>query len=257
MIETMHVSADLIKARCLRLLIFFVVIAAFHVFPSVSGAEERIEEKVGKLLVNEFDPERITVQATGGGSFLYAKATGIVIEGVRIESVSLYAMMKEPPTDIKEDNKDNKYKLADLIYYSKGEVVVLEKDFADYTSKEIEDIKGFKNLECDFSKNGIRVSGSYTATFLFTFNIRMEVLSKLAFNDRGLCLTDTTLYVAGVKQPEYITAQLIGRINPLIEREKIPFPVRITNINFADDRIVITGNPKPLKDANVWNYTKI
>lgn len=252
----MHVSADLTKVRCLRLLIFVVVIAAFQVFPSISGAEVRIEEKVGKLLVNEFDPERITVQATGGGSFLYAKATGIVIEGVRIESVSLYAMMKEPPIGIKENDKDHKYKLADLIYYSRGEVVLLEKDFTDYTSKEIKDIKGFKNLECDFSKNGIRVSGSYTATFLFTFNIRMEVLSKLAFDDKGLNLTDTTLFVAGVKQPEYITAQLIDRINPLIKKDKIPFPVRITDIYFADDRIVITGNPKPLKNANVWNYTK-
>lgn len=252
----MQVSAKLLKARFLRLFIFLLVIAAIPVFSSISGAEVRIEEKVGKLLVNEFDPEQIVVQATGGGSFLYAKVTGIVIEGVRIESVSLYAMMKEPPLNIKEDDEDHKYKLADLIHYSRGEVVLLEKDFTDYTSKEIKDIKGFKNLECDFSKNGIRVSGAYNATFLFTFNIRMEVLSKLAFNDRGLYLTETTLFVAGVKQPDYITKQLIDHINPLIEREKIPFPVRITEIIFAEDRIVITGNPKPLKDANVWNYRR-
>lgn len=158
----MQVSAKLLKARFLRLFIFLLVIAAIPVFSSISGAEVRIEEKVGKLLVNEFDPEKIMVQATGGGSFLYAKVTGIVIEGVRIESVSLYAMMKEPPLNIKEDDEDHKYKLADLIHYSRGEVVLLEKDFTDYTSKEIKDIKGFKNLECDFSKNGIRVSGHTT-----------------------------------------------------------------------------------------------
>ncbi|MDD4159491.1 MAG: hypothetical protein PHO18_00925 [Synergistaceae bacterium] len=252
----MQISADLLKAHLQRFLISLLIIAVFCVFPSISSAEVRIEEKVGKLLVNEFDPERITVQATGGGSFLYAKATGIVIEGVRIESVSLYAMMKEPPNNISEYDKDRKYKLADLIHYSRGEVVLLEKDFKDYARKEIEDIKGFKNLDCDFSKNGIRVSGAYTATFLFKFNIRMEVLSKLAFNDSGLNLTDTTLYVAGVKQPEYITSQLIERINPLIAKEKIPFPDRITSINFTDDRIVITGDPKPLKDAKVWTYSR-
>lgn len=256
LIELMQVSVDFLKLRSLRLFIFLLVISAISAFPSISAAEASIEEKVGKLLVNEFDPEKIMVQATGGGSFLYAKATGIVIEGVRIESVSLYAMMKEPPNNIKEDDKNYTYKLADLIHYSRGEVVLLEKDFMDYTSKEMEDIKGFKNLECDFSKKGIRVSGSYNATFLFTFNIRMEVLSKLAFDERGLHLTDTTLFVAGVKQPDYITAQLIERINPLVEREKIPFPVRITEIKFADDRIVITGNPKPLENANVWNYSR-
>ena len=252
----MHISGDLLKARVLSIFILLFFIAVFSAFPKISAAQEPIEEKVGKLLVKEFDPERITVQATEGGSFLYAKVTGMVIEGVRIESVSLYAMMKEPPNNIKEGDKDVKYKLADLIHYSRGEVVLLEKDFKDYTSKEIEDIKGFKNLDCDFSKNGIRVSGSYIATFLFTFNIRMEVLSKLAFNDKGLNLTETTLFVAGVKQPEYITSQLVDRINPLIAKEKIPFPVRITDINFKEDRIVITGNPKPLKDANVWNYSR-
>ncbi len=252
----MHASVDILKARFLRFLFFCIAITALFIFPSNSNADVSIEEKVGKLLVKEFDPERITVQATEGGSFLYAKVTGMVIEGVRIESVSLYAMMKEPPNNIKEGDTDVKYKLADLIHYSRGEVVLLEKDFKDYTSKEIEDIKGFKNLDCDFSKNGIRVSGSYTATFLFTFNIRMEVLSKLAFNDNGLNLTETTLFVAGVKQPEYITSQLVDRINPLIAKEKIPFPVRITEINFKEDRIVITGNPKPLKDANVWNFSR-
>ncbi len=244
------------KGRILRLGLLFLMIASLNLFPSPAYAGERIEEKVGRLLVKEFDPERITVQATGGGSFLFAKATGVVIEGVRVESISLYAMMKEPPNNINVEDKDHKYKLADLIHYSRGEVVLLEKDFVDYTGREIKDIKGFKNLECDFSKSGIRVSGAYTATFLFTFNIRMEVLSKLAFDDKGLYLTETTLYVAGVRQPEYITSQLLERINPLIAKEKIPFPVRITKIDFADDRIVITGNPKPLKDANVWNYTR-
>lgn len=252
----MHVSADPSKVRSLNLFVFLFVIAALFIFPSASAAQERIEEKVGKLLVKEFDPEKLTVQATGGGSFLYAKAIGIVIKGVRIESVSLYAMMKEPPNEIDENDENHKYKLADMIHYSRGEVVLLEKDFREYTSKEMEDIKGFKNLECDFSKNGIRVSGSYVATFLFTFNIRMEVLSKLSFDERGLSLTDTTLFVAGVKQPEYLTSQLLQRINPLIERERIPFPVRISKIDFKDDRIVITGNPEPLKDSNVWNYSR-
>ena len=249
----MYSSVDVLRARFLRLLIFCLTIALFFVFPSISNAEVRIEEEVGKLLVKEFNPEKLMVQATEGGSFLYAKATGITIEGVRIDSVSLYAMMKEPPKDISQEDK---YKLADLIYFSRGEVVILEKDLEDYTSKEIEDIKGFKDLKCDFSREGIKLSGVYTATFLFTFNVKLEATSKLKFDDNGLYLTDTTLYVAGIKQPQYMTSQLLERINPLISKNKIPFPVRITDIIFLDDRIVITGNPKPLKDANIWKYSK-
>lgn len=249
----MYSSVDVLRARFLRLLIFCLTIALFFVFPSISNAEVRIEEEVGKLLVKEFNPEKLTVQATEGGSFLYAKATGITIEGVRIDSVSLYAMMKEPPKDISQEDK---YKLADLIYFSRGEVVILEKDLEDYTGKEIEDIKGFKDLKCDFSREGIKLSGVYTATFLFTFNVRLEATSKIKFDDKGLYLTDTTLYVSGIKQPQYMTSQLLERINPLIAKNKIPFPVRITDIIFLDDKIVITGNPKPLKDANIWKYSK-
>ncbi|MEG1551840.1 MAG: hypothetical protein RR355_06175, partial [Oscillospiraceae bacterium] len=44
-----------------------------------------VEEKVGDFLVNEFEPESILVQATEGGSFMYAKAKGVVIEGVRLD----------------------------------------------------------------------------------------------------------------------------------------------------------------------------
>ena len=249
----MHASVEVQRRRYLRLLIFCLLFASFFVFPSISNAEVRIEEEVGKLLIKEFNPEKLTVQATAGGSFLYAKANGITIDGVRIDSVSMYAMMKETPKDVAQEGK---YKLADLIYYSRGEIVFLEKDFSDYTSKETEDIKGFKDLKCDFSSEGIKVSGVYTATFLFTLNIRLEAHSKLEFNDKGLCLKDTTLYVSGIRQPKYITNQLLKQINPLIEKNRIPFPVRMTDIIYGNDRVVITGNPKPLKNADVWNYKR-
>jgi len=65
------------RGRFILLLLFLAFLAAAtFVGPSISEAQERIEQKIGKLLVKEFDPERLTVQATEGGSFLYAKATG-------------------------------------------------------------------------------------------------------------------------------------------------------------------------------------
>ena len=51
----MHASVDILKARCLRFMIFCIAITAFLIFPSNSNADVRIEEKVGKLLVKEFD----------------------------------------------------------------------------------------------------------------------------------------------------------------------------------------------------------
>jgi hypothetical protein len=47
-------------------------------------------------------------------------------------------MMKEHPNDINENDEDHKYNLQPH-FTIKGEVVLLEKDFTDYTRKEIEE----------------------------------------------------------------------------------------------------------------------
>ena len=233
--------------------IIALLFLAAALLPGVAFADMRIEEEVGHFLVKEFDPESIVVQATDGGSFLYAKASGIIIEGVRIESISMSAMMKEPPKNV--EGKDP-YKLADLIYMSWGEVIIKEKDIADYCRQETEDIKGFTDLKCDFTPEGIHISGVYTAKFLFTFKIRLSAITKVAFDNTGLYLTNAKFFINGVKQPDVMTDGLLKEINPLIKREKIPFPVRITMIYTTNDRIVLTGSPKKLTTDNVWKYTK-
>ena len=242
-------------ARYVRVLkpLALLFAAAAVLMPGASSADMRIEEEVGHFLVKEFDPESIVVQATNGGSFLYAKATGIVIEGVRIDSISMSAMMKEPPKNVA---RQDPYKLADLIYMSWGEVIIKENDIADYCRKEVEDIKGFTDLKCDFTPDGIHLSGIYTAKFLFTFKIRLAAVTKVAFDDSGLYLTNAKFFINGVKQPDAMTDGLLKEINPLIKREKIPFPVRITKIYTTDDKIVLTGNPKKFTTDNVWKYTK-
>ncbi|MEG1641925.1 MAG: hypothetical protein RR272_02310 [Synergistaceae bacterium] len=214
-----------------------------------------VEEKVGDFLVNEFEPESILVQATEGGSFMYAKAKGVVIEGVRLDSLSLYALMKSnfAGADIKNSDK---YELAEHIYMSRGEVVILEKDVLNYCKKETEDIKGFKDLNIDFTKDFVKISGVYVAKFVFTFNFRLSATAKLSFDSKGLTLTDVKLYINNVEQPESLSKMLVDKINPLIKPNKIPFPVKITDIIMTDDKIIFTGHPKPLKDVNEWRYKR-
>lgn len=217
-----------------------------------------IEEKVGRFLIHEFNPDDIEVQATGGGSFMYTQAHGIKIEGVRIESISLSAMMKSdfPGSDI--EHKD-KYELADMIYMSKGEVVVLQKDVDEYCRQELEDIKGFNNLKIDFRNNGIVFSGIYTAKFIFDFDIRLKATANVIFDKNGLNLTNVKLYINNVQQPESLAKLLTNKINPLIEPEKIPFPISKTKIITQDDRLIATGYPRSLSNnykCNIWKYSK-
>lgn len=243
------------KIRFLIKSIFIVFLLFFLFTPRIASANVRVEEQVGKLLVKEFAPESLLVEATNGGSFLYAKAKGIILEGLRIDSISVFAMMKEPPNNLVGDDV---YELADLIHMSRAEVVLLKKDVDNYCSTAVEDVKGFTNLKVDFSSEGIAVSGVYTAKFLFTFNIRLLAKSKLGFVNGDFSLVNTEFYISGVKQSQYVTNKLLEEINPLINREKIPFPININNIIMTDDKVVVTGKPKPLGGDSLckWRYKK-
>ena len=229
-----------------NIIITAIIIAILFCTAPSWAADERVEETVGKLLVREFNPESIFVQATNGGSFLYAKATGIMLEGVRIESISISAMMKGMPD---KQHTQDKYGLADMIYMSRGEIVLLTKDVNDYFKRTMDDIKGFKNLTCNFSKDGFKISGVYTAKFIFTFNIKLSAIGRLGIKEDGLHVVDTNFYIDGVKQPEMITKRLLQEINPLIKKKKIPFPIAFKEINMNGERVVITGNPQPLAKA--------
>ncbi|MEG1798761.1 MAG: DUF2993 domain-containing protein [Synergistaceae bacterium] len=238
-----------------KAVIVFVIMVTTLLFAAVTSYADtgRVEEMVGKLLVREFAPDSIYVQATNGGSFLYAKASGIVLEGVRIDNISISAMMKGMPG---EAQTRDKYGLSDMIYMSRGEIVLLTKDINDYFMKTMDTVKGFKNLKCVFSKDGFKISGVYTAKFIFTFNIRLSATGKLGIKEDGLHLVDTSFFIDGVRQPDMITKRLLAEINPLIKRKKIPFPVRLDEVKMSSDKIIITGQPRPLDSGSTWKYTK-
>ena len=240
--------------KTIKKTIYLLLLLLLVCMPNIASADIRVEERVGQLLVEEFEPESLLVQATEGGSFLYAKAKGVVLEGMRVDSISVFAMMKEPPHNI--SGKDV-YELADLIHMARAEVVLLKKDVDGYCSTAVEDVKGFTNLEVDFSSDKITVNGTYTAKFLFTFNIRMMAKAKLGFINGDFSLVDTVF----CKRHETVgifDRKVLKEINPLIKREKIPFPVNINNIVVTEDKIVVTGRPKPLQgdSLRVWKYAK-
>ena len=232
-----------------------VILSSFCFFAS-SACAAPVEERVGRFLVDEFNPERVSVQATEGGSFMYAHANGIDIEGMRLESISLYALMKSdfPGSDLKDKDK---YEIADMIYMSRGELVILEKDVHDYCRKEMEDIKGFRDMKIDFNKDGFKFSGVYTAKFLFTFNFRLSATARVSYDANGLNLTDVKLFINNVQQPDSLSKLLTDKVNPLINPEKIPFPVKVTDIIYKDDRIVFTGHPQELGEGSqIWTYAR-
>lgn len=232
-----------------------VFIILFQTAPlSASEAEMSVAAGLGGMLIEQFQPEKLEVTVSNGGSFVYAEATGAVIEDMRVEKIRVEAMMKEPPRDIRIEKK---YELADLIYFSKGEVVLLEKDVNDYFVKNFEDIKGFTNMRCDFSTRGFSASGTFTAKFIFTFSVNLKATGVLSLRSDGIYLDDTEFFISNVKQPQYIAGQILKEVNPLLEfKEDIPFPVSLKKLTMTDTKVVATGYPKRFSGGEAWSYSR-
>lgn len=214
--------------------------------------EKEIAKQVGTQLVNLFQPDAVSVTISNGGSFAWAEATGAVIDNIRMENMKLSAMLREIPKEVKSGDK---YELARLVMMSEGEAVLLEKDVNAYFQKGI-DTSGFSNLKFDFSPEGFKASGMFSAKFIFNIRIRLSAEGKLGLEPDGIYLKDSSIFIEGVKQPDSLTNMIVGRVNPLLPFSKIPFPVKFRNIKMTDTSAVITSDLRPFQNGETWSWKK-
>jgi hypothetical protein len=231
--------------HCLLLLLLGLAATLFPIgFPAGSGrawaAEDSkaLAESIARQLMEKFRPERVEV--TTDGRMAYAEATGAVLDGIRIDSMRLEAVLRSVPRSASADVED----LANRILTSKGEIVLTERDVNAYFARNEE--SGFTNLKFDFSREGFRASGVFTAEFLFTLRIRLRADGILSLRSDGVYLDRTRIFVENIQQPEALTGRIIERVNPLLEFSSIPFPVRFRSLSMDDAKVTLTGDPKPL-----------
>lgn len=231
-----------------------ICIFAFAGAASASDDERRVADQLGKMLVEQFKPETLELTISNGGSFIYGEATGALIENMRVDKIIVEAMLKAVPQEI---SLEKKYELADMIYFSKDTVILLEKDVNKFFVSNFDDVKGFTNLKCDFSPNGFTASGTFTAKFILTLSVNLKATGVMTLHRDGIYLENTSFFISGVKQPDSLTKQILKEINPLLEfKEDIPFPVTIKSIKMTDDRVIATGNPKRSFEGETWRYRK-
>lgn len=90
------------------------------------------------LLGEKFTPESVSV--TVKDSYAFAEMKGGVISKIRMDTMKLDAILINRDKPLSDDVKS----LSSLIGYSKGELVLLEKDVNDYFKKNTS--SGFSNL---------------------------------------------------------------------------------------------------------------
>ena len=232
----------------IAILTMFFAFCLATFLPGLSHAEVsdlEMARHIATLLGEKFSPESVTV--TVRESRAYAEMKGAVLSKIRIDTMRLDALLTNRDQPLSDDVDS----LASLIGYSRGELVLLERDVNAYFDNN--NTRGFSNLTFDFKPEGFRAEGVFSATFLFTIRIRLAATGILALASDGVYLEDVKIYTESIKQPDMLTNQVLSRVNPLIEWSDIPFKVEFKEISMDDEAVRMTGNPQPLEGASyVW-----
>lgn len=228
--------------------IAFLLLIALFVLPiAAKGAsnEQKIANEIGEQLYDLLKrPDNLKV--TVNNRSIWVDVKGAEMDGVRVESVKIRAELKDKVSSY------NKEKPAESIESSKGEIILLEKDVNDYFSKTAK-VKGFSELNFDFSPKGFTAKGKYSAEFLLNLLVDISASGRLGIENDSVFLKDTLLYIQGISATESISQMIVNKINPLLTFEKIPFPITFNEIVMSDLSATMTAHPKPLLTGSTWS----
>lgn len=231
-------------AALLALLVFALPCWAAPAQPT----DAEVAAHMARLLGEEFEPDSVTV--TVKESAAYAEMRGAEVSNIRIDTMRLEALLTGRDKPLTNDARA----LASLIGFSRGEILLTEKDVNAYFAGN--DIRGFSNLKFDFSPKGFRAEGLFSADFIFTLRIRLAAEGVLALKPDGVHLDKVAIYVERMKQPELLTKQIIARVNPLLEWSDIPFKVEFKTISMDENAARMTGNPKKFPGGSTAEWKK-
>jgi hypothetical protein len=242
-----HVTLSRRLAIALVVVIFcYLALSPRAAFAQVADAE--MASHIATLLGEKFSPESLVV--TVKESRAYAEMRGSVLSGIRIDTMKLDALLAR-----KEDALSNDVgSLASLIGYSRGEIILLEKDVNAYF--DTNDTRGFSSLDFDFTPQGFKAKGVFSADFIFRLRIQLAANGVLGLGQDGVYLEDVSIYVENVRQPSALTNQILSRVNPLLAFSEIPFKVEFKNVTMDDEAAYMTGHPKKLEGGSTSEWPR-
>jgi hypothetical protein len=230
------------KTGYLKIFLNFMIMLAALFLPAAFFPSEcfgltdfEMASSLAEKLGDEFDPESLSVKVRDNHA--YAEARGIFLSGVRVDTLKIEAMLTS--SEVPEGDAES---LASIIGYSWGEVTLLESDVNGYFKEH--ESRGFSDLEVEFSPEGFRASGIFTASLLFTFRIKIAASGKFGLRPDGVYIEDAMIYIQNVRQPGFLVREMMERANPLLEWSEIPFRVVFKTIAMTDRSATMSGAPR-------------
>jgi hypothetical protein len=242
-----HVERGYLLFFQIAMAVFFSAMLSQPVSPAHAGTSDpEMAKHIAYLLGEKFSPDSLSV--TVKESRAYAEMKGVMLSGIRIDSMRLSALLTNKDAALSDDVDS----LASLIGYSRGELVLLEADVNAYFDENEQ--SGFSKLSFDFSPAGFTANGIFSAEFLFTLRIRLKAKGVLELKHDGVYLGGVAIYVENIKQPDALTKQIVSRVNPLLEFSDIPFKVEFDTITMSDSSAEMSGAPEKITGGStaVW-----
>lgn len=236
------------RCRWIVALVLAAACALSSVGQASAASDEEIAQHIATLLGREFSPDSVSVAVHE--STAYAEMYGAVLSKMRIDQMRLEAVLVNKDAPLSDDVRS----LSSLIGYSRGEITLLESDVNSYFDGH--DTSGFSKLNFDFTPQGFRASGIFSAQLLFTINIRLAATGVLALRSDGVYLDKVKIYAENVPTPDMLTDQVLHRVNPLIDWDRIPFKVEFKEVTMDDDKAVMTGYPERKISVEPYIWTR-
>ena len=222
-----------------------------------------IASRLLKFYIEKFNPESAELiieeepDETALFKNVYMDIVGCNVSGVRIDSLT-FQLIDAQFNSPEEWESGNVECISSLEAYATCRL--LEDDInADLQNRVIGDGDDkWRNLRLRMTPNGLSGSGEYSVNLLFTFNILIEIESKLRIvGGKEVWLEDTFLKLNRLDVPEYITDMALDQIQPLLDLKTVPLPLKLNRIVFKEKEAFFETRLHPGKIEGItYTYVK-
>ena len=237
----------------------FAALALVCIISGVSFADP-VDDLLG-YYARKFGVERgeIIVDAlpdeTGRFNDIYMALTGLVVENLRIDNVTvrMKGVQFNEPSNWKNGNVECKEAISVL---ARAEIFETDINRAIAAKTFGEGNDAWHDLSLKINPSGLSGRGYYKYGFL---DILIEITSNLRIvKGKELWLKDPQVKINKMNLPDYVTRQALGKIQPLVNLNEFPMPLTLHKVELKNGSAVLTSRslPKSPADGLKYSYTK-
>ena len=201
----------------------------------------------------------ITVDAlpddTGHFSDIYMDLTGLVIEGFRVNGITV--RMRDV-----QFNEPSQWAKGNVECKSAISIQSVANIREDDVNKAIKDMTFGENgsewhdMSMEIKPSGLSGKGYYKFGIL---DILIEITSNFRIvKGKEIWLKDPQVKINKMDLPDYVTNQALSKIQPLLDLDAFPLPMTLHKVELKQGAAVLSTRtlPKPVDGGLVYTYTK-